>query len=568
MHILKALLKPLYSPDEIEHICNSLQLPDTPKPPQTITNSESLQFYVTYPQAFCDDGRCGLEQLTEQLPRIKKFGVNAIHVLPPFESPMIDNGFDVSDYLTIRNSIGGNDAFENFLTQSKQLEFRVFIDFVLNHISDQHTWFQQAVAGDAYYQKFFFTLPQRPQFISLFQEDTITYARYQINENAHDIRVIFPDQAGEIPHWVEHNGIWYFHTFYPQQIDLDWHNPEVFIAMARALMHWTQAGCDFRLDAVTHIGKKWEHGMQKGNADTHLLVQALHHILKLTNPTGLFLVEVNAQADATKIYAGTTEHRESDLMYHFELTECLWEALILKQTDRLWNLLKEFERFPALAHWVTFLRNHDALTIRFCEPEIKERLFSLLMTKGIVFREGNAIAGRTASFLDNDLRKIILAHLLLASLPGLPALIYGDEIGKTNDIAYMKEQTQLKLGEGVHAEDDTRDIGRGQITTNDLNTSNAKTIQNALTKIFTTRAQYPDLAVTYPQRVETNQKNIFAAKYSLEEGELHVFINLGTESVEIQTQTTNPILTIHDVELGQRSITLGAYSGVWLINEA
>lgn len=565
MSTLRTLLEPIYPPDAIDLIYDSLQLSDTQKPLQS-ANSENLQFYVTYPHAFCENGYCGLNQLTEQLSRLKKLGMNAIHVLPPFESPMIDNGFDVSDYFTIRSEIGGNEAFDAFVTKAKQLDFRVFVDFVLNHISDQHTWFKQAIAGDTYYQRFFFTLSQRPQLLSVFQENTITYARYKINENTHDIRVIFPDQAGEIPHWVEHNGLWYFHTFYPQQIDLDWRNPQVFIEMAKILIHWTRAGCDFRLDAVSHIGKRWDSGMQKGNIETHLLVQALHHILKLTNPTGLFLVEVNARANATKLYAGTPTVQESDLMYHFELTECFWEAILLGETNRLWLLLEDFGQLPPPAHWVTFLRNHDALTIRFCEPGIKDRLFSLLMARGIVFREGNAVAGRTASLLDNDPSKIIITHLLLASLPGFPALMYGDEIGKANDIAYMKEQTRLKLNEGVHAEDDARDIGRGQITTDDLNTSNTQNIQNALAEIFTTRAQYPDLGTTIPQRLEPDQKNLFAAKYQLERGELHVFINLSDETITLQTEAINSILTIHDVKLGQGSVTLGAYSGAWLLD--
>lgn len=563
MSTLRTLLEPIYPPDAIDLIYDSLQLSDTQKPLQS-ANSQNLQFYVTYPHAFCENGSCGLNQLTEQLPRLKKLGMNAIHVLPPFESPMIDNGFDVSDYFTIRSEIGGNEAYDAFVTKAKQLDFRVFVDFVLNHISDQHTWFKQAIAGDTYYQKFFFTLSQRPQLLSVFQENTITYARYKINENTHDIRVIFPDQAGEIPHWVEHNGLWYFHTFYPQQIDLDWRNPQVFIEMAKILIHWTRAGCDFRLDAVSHIGKRWESGMQKGNIETHLLVQALHHILKLTNPAGLFLVEVNARADATKLYASTPTVQESDLMYHFELTESFWEAILLGETNRLWLLLEDFGQLPPLAHWVTFLRNHDALTIRFCEPEIKDRLFSLLMARGIVFREGNAVAGRTASLLDNDPSKTIIAHLLLASLPGFPALMYGDEIGKANDHDYMKEQTQLKRIHGVHAEDDTRDAGRGQISTDDLNTSNAQNIQNALTEIFTARAQYPDLATTIPQRLELDKKNLFAAKYQWEKGELYVFINLSDEAITLQTEATNPILTIHDVKLGQGSVTLGAYSGVWM----
>jgi len=445
---------------------------------------------------------------------------------------------------------------------------QVFVDFVLNHVSDQHEWFQKAIAGDEYYQQFFYTLSERPPHIKTFEENGTTYARYSVNGVPHDLRVIFPDQTGEIPHWVEHNDIWYFHTFYPQQIDLDWNNPHVFVEMSKVLMYWAEKGCSFRLDAVSHIGKNWNDGMQKNTGHAHTPVQALRHILALTNPNSVFLVEVNETAEKTIAYSGTQTHKESDLMYHFELTEALWETLMLNNTERLWQLIDAFGQLPRWSRWVTFLRNHDALTIRFCAPEVREQLYALLEPNGLAFREGNAISGRTASFLDGDSKKIITAHLLLASLPGYPALMYGDELEKKNDMDYMKQETEKKRAQGVAAQDDTRDIGRGQITTDDLNSPDAQTVQNALTKIFTTRAQYPDLATTYPQRLEPEQRNLFAAKYQLKAGGLHIFINLGEDNITIQTEATNPILTIHDVGLGEGNLSLGAYSGVWVLANA
>lgn len=562
---LSTTLGELYTDIEIRDISSQIPIPYSPPPKIT---SNPLQLYVTYPHAFCENGTCRLTQLEKQLPRIQSLGMNAIHILPPFKSPMIDNGFDVSDYYAIREEIGGNDAFEKFLMQASQLDMQVFVDFVLNHVSDQHEWFQKAIAGDQYYQQFFHTLPDRPPHIKTFEENGATYARYSINGAPHDLRVIFPDQVGEIPHWVEHNGVWYFHTFYPQQIDLDWSNPHVFAEMSKVLMYWAEKGCSFRLDAVSHIGKNWNDGMQKSTDNAHTLVQALRHILALTNSKSVFLVEVNEPAEKTITYSGAETHKESDLMYHFELTEALWETLLLTNTERLWQLIDTFGQLPQWSKWVTFLRNHDALTIRYCAQEIREQLYALLEPNGLAFREGNAISGRTASFLENDSKKIITAHLLLASLPGYPALMYGDELGKMNDMDYMYEETEKKRTLGIAAQDDTRDIGRGLITESDLNTPEAQKIQKALANIFTTRAKFSDLAAARPEHLLPDQKKLFAASYRLEQGELRIFINLGEENITIQTAVTNPMLTIHDVELSEGNLSLGAYSGVWVLTNA
>lgn len=522
-----------------------------------------FQLYVTYPDSFCENSSCTLYQLADQIPRIKKLGFDAIHVLPPFESPMIDKGFDVFDYYNIRSELGGNQAFDAFLVEAQKHKVHVFIDFVLNHVSDQHEWFQKAIAGDTYYQDFFVTRKEPPLFEGVVEKGDMTFARYRINDTAKDIRVIFPDQAGTIPHWIEHNGIWYYHTFYPQQIDLNWHNPNVFDELVTVLTHWAQKGCSFRLDAVPHVGKRWEDGMQPNTDATHTIMHKLRNALERVNPDSVFLLEVSADTKTVAPHFGTKHQREADLAYVFELTEKLWIALLLGDTDPIWEILDTMHTIPDHAQWVTFLRNHDNLSFKLCDEATRTRLFDTLSSYNVLARNGAATGGRTVSLLRNDPKRTIIAHLLLASLPGNPALMYGDEIGKANDVAYMKAQTQLKLDVGVRAEDDVRDIARGQILENDLHTSDSLLIQDTLTEIFTTRAQYLDIATTYPQRVETDHNGLFAAFYELTGGELHVCINLSNTPVTVETTLTNPILTIHDVQIEQERVTLGPYSGMW-----
>jgi glycosidase len=78
--------------------------------------------YVCYPDSFVDkNGKKDFETLTDQITYLKKIGINAIHVLPFFESPMIDMGFDVADYMSVREDLGGNKAFDKFLAKCKKL---------------------------------------------------------------------------------------------------------------------------------------------------------------------------------------------------------------------------------------------------------------------------------------------------------------------------------------------------------------------------------------------------------------------------------------------------------------
>lgn len=563
MKSLQQVLSGLYDERDVDNIVKTLNLPKEPHFLQPSWH-KNFHLYVVYPDSFCENGHCTLYQLINQIPRIKQMGFTAIHILPPFESPLIDKGFDVADYYTIKEEYGGNEAFEKFLAEAKTYEMHVFVDFVLNHISDQHAWFQKAIAGDQYYQDYFVSLSEKPELVKVFEKNGINFAQYQINGKPHDIRIVFPEQAGDIPHWVEHNGNWYYHTFYPQQIDLNWHNPQVFVEMAKVLTYWAQKGCNFRLDAVPYIGKKWEEGMLAHTSATHALIQGLRYILAYTNPQSTLLVEVNQPTEILTSYLSDTTHPQADLSYEFELTEALWVALILGEIDHIWELLTTMQDIPEYTQWVTFIRNHDDLSFKYTDQDIRTHLFEALPDENTVFQYGSGTSGRTLSLLHNDPKRSAIAHLLLASLPGNPAIIYGDEVGKTNDIAYMNEQTQIKMKRGIAVEEDTRDISRGHIHERDLATPTARELQETLTSIFTARQQFSELATTYPERLEPNTLHLFAAKYHLRKKELCIFINLGTKPIVIETTGNTPALTIHDVHMQSKSITLGAYSGVWL----
>lgn len=197
-------------------------------------------FYQVYPRSFKDtngDGLGDLKGLIQQLDYIQQLGVTAIWLNPIFTSPQVDNGYDVSDYYTIDPIFGTVEDAIELIKQAHKRELKVIFDLVVNHTSDQHVWFQEALKG-----------PENP------------YRDFYIWEDAR--------KGGHLPNnWVSVFGgsVWekepvgdqyYFHLFKKEMPDLNWDNPEVEKAILDVGKFWLDHGVDgFRLDAFIHMDK-------------------------------------------------------------------------------------------------------------------------------------------------------------------------------------------------------------------------------------------------------------------------------------------------------------------------
>ncbi len=568
MSTLKQLLISIYD-DAAEEIIQELEadigkIEEFKEPDAASDWYKQMNLYVTYPDSFCAEGNCDLEALTSKISHIKNLGCNAIHVLPFFESPMIDLGFDISNYKKVRDQLGGNEAFEAFLKKSKSEDIRVFVDIVLNHISFEHEWFKKAVDGEEKYRDFFIWQKDKPKFIKTFEKEGKTWARYMINGKTRDIFVIFPDHVGDIPHWTQgDDGYWYYHTFYPHQIDVDWNNPNVFIEFSKILAYWAEKGVSFRLDAIPFIGKNIEEGKYTDDFRTQQVVQALHEVVRSVSSESVFLSEVAFELEKIKTYFGDEEIVESELSYNFPLNANFWLSLLTENPDYIWNNIKlAYEDIPDWAHWVNFIRNHDALMIDRIGSKNKQLIYDRLSEAGLPFAKGTNISGRTFSFLEEDPKRVLLAYFLLASLPGSPAVIYGDEIGKKNDFPYMEKIVNWKrehLDDPSIAED-TRDISRGHITNDDIESKVAAEIYNALSSILNTRLEFSDCMHEIPERIDS-PSSILALKYR----GLLVYINLAEEVVELEIDGNKELLLeCNDVKVSEETFELGAYSGAWV----
>jgi len=130
---------------------------------------KNIRLYSIYPDGIIyDKEKSPLNNLTHHLEKIKDLGCNAVHVLPFFPSPMIDNGFDISDYYSVRSELGTTDELYKLIDRAKELKLELFIDLVFNHISSQHEWFQKAIEGDDHYREYFIYSKEKPNFIKKF----------------------------------------------------------------------------------------------------------------------------------------------------------------------------------------------------------------------------------------------------------------------------------------------------------------------------------------------------------------------------------------------------------------
>ena len=195
--------------------------------------------YQIYPKSFQDsnsDGIGDLNGIRKRIPYLKELGINAVWLNPIFVSPQVDNGYDVSNYFAIDPKMGTMEDMDNLIKEMHEAGIHVIMDFVLNHTSDQHPWFQDAIKNpESIYRDYYIFAGennQRPNNWGSFFGGSVWEK----------------DPAG--------TGQFYFHLFDKRMPDLNWKNPEVRHAMTEIAKYWLEKGIDgLRLDAFIHIAK-------------------------------------------------------------------------------------------------------------------------------------------------------------------------------------------------------------------------------------------------------------------------------------------------------------------------
>ncbi|MGI0127791.1 alpha,alpha-phosphotrehalase [Streptococcus pneumoniae] len=189
--------------------------------------------YQIYPKSYKDTTENGIGDfrgIIEKIPYLAKLGVDMVWLNPFYPSPQRDNGYDISDYMAVDPLFGDMADFEEMVCVGKEHKIDFMLDMVLNHCSTEHEWFQKALAGDKYYQDFFF-----------------------IQDQPTDWQSKFGDSA-----WAPFGdtGKYYLHLFDETQADLNWRNSNVRKELFKVVNFWRDKGVKgFRFDVINLIGK-------------------------------------------------------------------------------------------------------------------------------------------------------------------------------------------------------------------------------------------------------------------------------------------------------------------------
>lgn len=369
---------------------------------------KSALIYELYIDKFAGDFR----GLTARLDYFTRLGVNTLHFLPHYPSPMVDDGYDVMDYRGVRSELGTLDDLVRCIAEAHRRGIRVIIDLVLNHVSREHPWFVEARASRGNPMRDFFLWDERGD-------------RLKESVNA------FPDFKPSNWIWNEATKDHYYATFYPEQPDLNWDDPLVMEEMLLIMEFWIARGVDgFRLDAASHLVKR-EGTDSKGLPETHRVIKEIRKRIERINPDVILLAEVHQKAPLAKIYFGDGD--ECHLVYHFPLAEQFWLALKRHDMRLVERAVRESSGIPADCQWAIFLRSHDEVSLATLGAKERTELNDFFDPEHrYPFKRGEASSVRIATIFGGDHGRIADAFRLLYGTPGAPIMYYGDEIGMEN----------------------------------------------------------------------------------------------------------------------------------------
>jgi maltose alpha-D-glucosyltransferase/alpha-amylase len=381
--------------------------------------------YELHVRSFCDstgDGIGDFRGLCEKLGYFEELGVTALWLLPFYPSPMRDDGYDIADYFSVNPSYGTLKDFQEFLAEAHRRNLRVITELVINHTSDQHSWFRQARNAPA-------GSPDRDFYVW-----SDTPRRFE------EARIIFKDFETSNWSWDPVAQAYYWHRFYSHQPDLNFDNPLVRQAVLSVLDFWLGLGVDgLQLDAVPYLIER-EGTSCENLPETHAYLREMRRYVDERFPGRVLLAETNQWPEDAAGYLGNGD--ECHMAFHFPLMQRLFMALQMEDRFPIIDILEQTPAIPQSCQWAIFLRNHDELTLEMVTDEERDYMYRVFAEDPRA-RVNLGIRRRLAPLLNNNRRRIELINALLLSMPGTPIIYYGDEIAMGDNI-YLGDRNGVR----------------------------------------------------------------------------------------------------------------------------
>ncbi|MCM3763893.1 alpha-glucosidase [Neobacillus niacini] len=343
--------------------------------------------YQVYWRSFYDtdgDGYGDLEGVIQKLDYIQNLGVDVIWLNPCYESPDVDNGYDISDYRSVMSKAGTLATFERLLQEVHSHGMKLIMDLVVNHTSSQHPWFKEARSSKDH--------PKRDYYIW--------------SKTPNNWRSYFTPSVWEYDETTEE---YYFHSFAVEQPDLNWQNPKVRQEVYSLMKFWLDKGIDgFRMDVINLLAK--QEGFPDSNHPEDISYlgnnPGIHEYLREMHEEVLQHYDIFTVGEIPFVtpedgllYVGE-DRRELHTLFHFEVCDNMshWDMQRFKDIQRRW-----YNGLWGKGWNSQFLNNHDHTRL--------------------VTRFGNDSEYRVESAK--------CFAVLLHMLPGMPYIFQGEEIGMT-----------------------------------------------------------------------------------------------------------------------------------------
>ncbi|QCD53640.1 alpha-amylase family protein [Streptomyces hawaiiensis] len=366
------------------------------------------------------DGIGDFAGLTQRIDHLVRLGVTCVWLMPFYPTRERDDGYDITDFYGVDPRLGTLGDFTEFVRTARDRGIRVIADLVVNHTAEDHPWFQDARSGRDSAHRHWYVWKDEPP------------------EDGPE-GVVFPDVEDSLWEYDEGSGQYYLHRFYKQQPDLNVANPEVRDEIARVMGFWTQLGLSgFRVDAVPFLLETDGQDDADALPDPHEYLADLRAFLGRRNGESVLLGEVNLPYDGLCRFFGDPDSDRGDeltMCFDFVGMQQMYLSLAREDAGPLAAALRERPAAPRDAHWATFVRNHDELTLDKLSDDERAEVFATFGPDKDMQLYDRGLRRRLPPMVDGDRRRIELAYSLLFTLPGTPVLFYGEEIGMGENLA-------------------------------------------------------------------------------------------------------------------------------------
>ncbi len=498
--------------------------------------TERDAWLITYPDQFRRPGEAPLRTLAGFFESRLSW-LNGLHVLPffPWSS---DDGFAVVDYLEVDPRYGTWDDV-------RQLDHRLAVDAVINHLSAESTWFRRFLDGDPAYRDFFITMDPSADLSGVVRPRTTP------------LLTPFPSR--------DRGQMWVWTTFSADQVDLNYHNPEVLLRIVDVLLTYAERGASvIRLDAVAYLWK--EPGTTCVHLpQTHAIVELFRSCLDETHPGTLLLTETNVPHRENLSYFGTGDHPEAHIVYQFPLAPLVLDAFATGDASTLSTWAADVTQPRADTTFLNFLASHDGVGVRPVEGILDSsgvgRLGDLAIASGGSVSERTLPDGSTSPYELNatwfDLLAVgydeaaarqrhLASHTIMAALQGIPAYYVHSLFGTGNDIEAVA-QTGIP-----------REINRRRFELSELERRLAtpdtrqRQILDSLASEVARRSRLPQLSPKVPHRILDTPPPLFG----VDREDVRVLVNVSDGAVDISDYL------LHNLDTPS---TLPPFASAWLI---